>query len=81
MRRHQGGGPRKCDHGPLQADGEHHDESDELALHMESVTAEARRSKSSAQKAPSWVISVLGRVPARISRQAINSYVVSTPFG
>jgi hypothetical protein len=35
IRRHQWGGPRKRGHRPLQADGEHHDESDELALHTQ----------------------------------------------
>lgn len=33
--RHQGRGPRKCHHRPLQADGEHHDESDKPALHIQ----------------------------------------------
>jgi hypothetical protein len=33
IRRHQGGHSRECDHRSLQADGEHHNESDELTLH------------------------------------------------
>lgn len=46
MRRHQRGDTRHCGHRPLQADGEHHDEGDELALHVEKPNTEARRSKS-----------------------------------
>ena len=33
VRRHNRGNPRKCGYRALQADGEHHDKSDELALH------------------------------------------------
>ena len=32
--RHNWGNPRKCDYRALQADGEHHDQSDEPALHV-----------------------------------------------
>jgi hypothetical protein len=35
--RHQGRDSRECDHRSLQADGEHHDDSDELTLHDENI--------------------------------------------
>jgi hypothetical protein len=37
IRRHQWGDSRKCDHRPLQADGEHHDDRDELTLHTQKL--------------------------------------------
>ena len=37
IRRHQRGDSRECDHRSLQADSEHHDDSDELTLHDEDV--------------------------------------------
>jgi hypothetical protein len=36
--RHQRGDSRKCDHRALQPDGEHDDESDELALHSQKLS-------------------------------------------
>ena len=34
----QGGNPRERDDGPLQGDGEHHDDRDELALHIQELS-------------------------------------------
>lgn len=51
IRRHQWGDSRKGDQRPLQGDGEHHDDGDELTLHTQRLTAESCRSKLSIAKA------------------------------
>jgi hypothetical protein len=38
IRRHQGRDSRECDHRSLQADSEHHNESDELTLHNKNIS-------------------------------------------
>jgi hypothetical protein len=53
IRRHQWGDSRKCGHRPLQADGEHHDDRDELTLHTQ---------KLNYRSAPKQIIEMQGTV-------------------
>jgi hypothetical protein len=58
IRRHRWGDSRKRDHRPLQTDGEHHDESNKLALHTQ---------KRNCRSAPKQIIGPESIVPGNFA--------------